>query len=133
MPIKLLTSNIKQLSSSISIVDLPANFRDAIHIARKLCVRYIWIDSLCIIQDSRLDWEIESKTMGNVYQNAILTIAAAVSERSTDGILKTYKSKVPGAVVALKLRPSSPESHIVCLSWRDELEESFGICFITDR
>jgi hypothetical protein len=116
MPVELLESNIKQLFSSIPMDDLPANFQDAIHIARKFCVRYIWINSLCIIQDSRLDWEIESKTMGSIYQNALLTIAAATSERSTEEILKTYKSKeVPETVVALKLRPSSPASDIVRL------------------
>jgi hypothetical protein len=48
---------------------LPQNFRDAIVMTRKLRVRYLWIDSLCIIQDSREDWEQESAVMGEVYSN----------------------------------------------------------------
>jgi hypothetical protein len=131
MPVKLLTSNIEQLSSYISLDDLPANFRDAIYIARELRVRYIWIDSLCIIQDSRLDWEIESKTMGEVYQNALLTIAAAASERSTEGILKIYKHKeAPQKALTLKMHPCSTASDTVCLSWKDEEEENLQDLFL---
>lgn len=37
---------------------------------------YIWVDSLCIIQDDRVDWEREAAKMGSVYENALLTIAA---------------------------------------------------------
>jgi hypothetical protein len=37
----------------IDLVDLPQNFRDAIKVARSLRIRYIWVDSLCIIQDDR--------------------------------------------------------------------------------
>jgi hypothetical protein len=37
---------------------------------------YIWIDSLCIIQDQQEDWQIESSKMGDVYRNSLFTIAA---------------------------------------------------------
>jgi hypothetical protein len=39
-------------------------------------ISYIWIDSLCIVQDDDLDWETESAKMASIYQNAYLTIAA---------------------------------------------------------
>ncbi|KAI0453404.1 hypothetical protein F5B21DRAFT_479225 [Xylaria acuta] len=49
---------------------------DAVHIAQRLNVAYIWIDSLCIMQDSREDWRRESSMMGLVYQNGLFKIEA---------------------------------------------------------
>ena len=71
---------------SIPLSTMPANFRDAAIITRKLGFRYLWIDSLCIIQDSRKDWEIESGNMGNIYTNAVLTLAAAAAKDSDGGM-----------------------------------------------
>ena len=39
--------------SGMSWAVLPKTFRDAIFLTRKLGIRFIWIDSLCIIQDDR--------------------------------------------------------------------------------
>lgn len=72
---------------SIPLSQMPANFRDAAIITRKLGFRYLWIDSLCIIQDSREDWEIESGNMGNIYTSAVLTLAAAAAKNSDGGML----------------------------------------------
>jgi hypothetical protein len=69
----------------IRLAELPKTFRDAVVITRKLGARYLWIDSLCIVQDEMKDWETESKNMANVYQNSLLTIAAAASPDSQTG------------------------------------------------
>jgi hypothetical protein len=45
---------------------LPPTFRDAVAITRKLGFRHLWIDSLCIVQDSRADWMCEAACMGDV-------------------------------------------------------------------
>lgn len=66
-------------------------FQDAIHIARKVDVRYLWIDSLCIIQDDHQDWDRESPKMGYIYMNSILNIAA-VSARNDEGGCLTLQS-----------------------------------------
>ncbi|KAL4890044.1 heterokaryon incompatibility protein-domain-containing protein [Aspergillus ambiguus] len=58
---------------------LPCMYRDAIVIARRLHIPYIWIDSLCIIQDSTEDWQAESAKMGYIYKNSFLCIAAAAA------------------------------------------------------
>jgi hypothetical protein len=55
--------------------DLDLDYQDTVHIMRRLCMRYLWIDSLCIIQDSVEDWESESKTMATVYNRALFTLA----------------------------------------------------------
>lgn len=66
---------------------MPKTFRDAIEVARALSVKYIWIDSLCIIQDDAADWEVESSRMQDVYANAYLTIGVAVAASDKEGFL----------------------------------------------
>ena len=77
--------NINQSLDSIDIESLPATLKDAIHAAYMLDINYIWVDSLCIIQDSPSDWEIESAKMGGIYWGALLTIAVAKSFHSSQG------------------------------------------------
>ena len=55
---------------------------------RKLGFRYIWIDSLCIIQDDAADWQVEAADMGRIYASAHLTIAATSSQSTHDGFLR---------------------------------------------
>jgi hypothetical protein len=54
-------------------------------LALKLGFRYIWIDSLCIIQDDAEDWEVQSALMAEIYQNAVLTLAATSSTGDNEG------------------------------------------------
>ncbi|KAI1338506.1 heterokaryon incompatibility protein-domain-containing protein [Xylariaceae sp. FL0016] len=70
---------------------LPKTFRDAIAIVRFLGFRYIWIDSLCILQDRKEDWEAESKKMGEIYRNAQLTIVAAAATSGDSGCFEQIK------------------------------------------
>ncbi|RYP46046.1 hypothetical protein DL768_007691 [Monosporascus sp. mg162] len=82
--LKLETSNIDKLRTTISIGELPATYREAIALCIALGLHHIWIDSLCIIQDSREDWRREALTMKDVYQNSALNIAAAASAESSE-------------------------------------------------
>jgi hypothetical protein len=81
--LKLEATNLDTLRANIDIAELPNTYREAIAICIGLGLRYIWIDSLCIIQDSRDDWQREALTMKDVYQNSVLNIAAAASAEST--------------------------------------------------
>ncbi|KAF4626653.1 hypothetical protein G7Y89_g11505 [Cudoniella acicularis] len=67
---------------------LPRTFQDAIEISQELSIQYMWIDSLCIIQDDTADWERESSVMATIYANTYLNIAATCSKTSDDGCLK---------------------------------------------
>jgi len=67
----------------------------------KLGFRYIWIDSLCIIQDDAEDWELESALMSEIYQNAVLTIAATSSSGDNEGSGKRSVHRAPDIEVAL--------------------------------
>lgn len=81
------SSSIVQRKAGISWSLLPNLFRDAILVTRSLGMRYLWIDSLCIIQDSPSDWEQEAARMADVYENAFLTIAAESARNPTHSIL----------------------------------------------
>jgi hypothetical protein len=56
---------------------MPAVFQDAAMIAQSLDIHYLWIDTLCIIQDSKVDWEEQAAKMGDIFQFARITIAAS--------------------------------------------------------
>lgn len=84
-------SNFRTMKAGFPITALSKTFRDAIEVTRRLQMRYIWIDSLCIIQDDQKDWEIEAARMGTVYANAVLTIAATRSADGRGGCLATTR------------------------------------------
>lgn len=83
---------IEQMKQSIPWASLSKTFQDAITLTRKLGVQYIWIDSLCIVQDDKYDWETESATMAAVYQNAYLTIAASSAADGSGGCFSTREN-----------------------------------------
>jgi hypothetical protein len=80
-----INAHLEKLHESI----LPQNFSDAIEITRKLGFRYLWIDALCIIQDSAEDKAIEINAMERIYSNSTLTIAVVGATGVADGFLKT--------------------------------------------
>lgn len=70
------TSNLRQLQEDLELSVLPRAFQDALFLTLEFGFSYIWIDSLCIVQDSKEDWLAESVQMGNVYKNSSCNIAA---------------------------------------------------------
>ncbi|KIJ14487.1 hypothetical protein PAXINDRAFT_115801 [Paxillus involutus ATCC 200175] len=88
--LRLLVENLDSLTVGIPMSALPTTFQDSIHITRKLGYQYIWIDSLCIIQNSISDWRICSAIMGEIYANSICTIAALTARNSNEGCFFDY-------------------------------------------
>ncbi|KAI2468969.1 HET-domain-containing protein [Annulohypoxylon bovei var. microspora] len=84
-PIKTLTKTIDDFKMDIPWASLSKTFQDAVDICRRLRIDYLWIDSICIIQDSKDDWDKESLKMADIYENAYLTIAATMSLDGTGG------------------------------------------------
>jgi hypothetical protein len=79
-PIPIITTlqeNYQDHLQNIPLAKLSKTFREAVHGTRMLGFRYLWIDSLCIIQKSKSDWEVEAATMCDVYRRAAVTLAAA--------------------------------------------------------
>jgi hypothetical protein len=85
-PFVLTENTAEDLKRGIPLDNFPATLRDAITITRYLGVKYLWIDALCILQDSPQDWAVEAAKMREVYAGAFLTIAAANSPSTTAGI-----------------------------------------------
>ena len=73
----------------------PKTLRDAITITRTLGVQFLWIDALCIMQDSAEDWAAEAALMRNVYGGATITIAATSSSSTDCGIFKNRSISLP--------------------------------------
>ncbi|KAK6844272.1 hypothetical protein PG995_014382 [Apiospora arundinis] len=82
---KTTTDNLKSRLEGINIADLPRTFRDAVDITRRLGIQYLWIDSLCIIQDCDQDWRSEARRMADIYEGSYVTIAATDSADGDGG------------------------------------------------
>lgn len=83
------TTNLQKYKDplfGIDITNLPKTLQDAILATRRLGIRFLWVDSLCIVQDDPDDWKREAATMCHVYQNSHLTIAALKSDSSAGGL-----------------------------------------------
>jgi hypothetical protein len=75
-PLILTKNTLEAFKNGSSWNQLPRLFQETIDLVQRLGIRYIWIDSLCIIQDDVLDWQQESAMMCSVYSNSYVTIAA---------------------------------------------------------
>jgi hypothetical protein len=65
-----MTTTYKTISShqiGIEMASLPKTLRGAVHVTRKLGLRYLWVDSLCIIQDSAEDSAQQARQMHMIY------------------------------------------------------------------
>jgi hypothetical protein len=99
VPIKLTHDCLDGFQTAIPFPTLPRTFQEAIYITRLLKTRYLWIDAMCIIQDSEEDWLHESSIMGQVYANSRLTLAATASSDSHGGLCRQRDPRLIGAVV----------------------------------
>lgn len=87
---KLTRSNYVSYSRGVWFDDLPKTFRDAVTFTRALGCGYLWIDSMCIIQDDEEDWRQEAATMCQVYENSLITLAAASSSSGRGGLFYQF-------------------------------------------
>lgn len=79
-------------SIGFKLSELPETFKDAVEVVRQLGIQYLWIDSLCIIQDSDDDWKEESKRMEDIFASAYCTIAATAASDSRSGFLSNRET-----------------------------------------
>jgi hypothetical protein len=77
----------------MDLAELSQIMRDAIQIVLALGYRYLWIDALCIIQDSADDWLSEASKMSSVFSGAVVTIAVADAENQSEGIFRTRPAR----------------------------------------
>ncbi|KAF2036146.1 HET-domain-containing protein [Setomelanomma holmii] len=82
---KTTSRNLNAYQRKIAFEDLPTTVREAVIFTRWLGIRYLWIDALYIIQDSRSEWERESGCMASIYENSFFTLSAARAADSGGG------------------------------------------------
>lgn len=97
---KLTKDSVQQFMLGIELLQLPQTFQDAVQVTRRLGIRYLWIDALCIIQDdtNKTDWLHEAGLMHKVYSHSFLNIAAT-------GALDTSKGLFVHRDAVQELRP----------------------------
>lgn len=89
-PIMTTRASLARHRAGIRLADLPRTFGDAVAVVRRLGVRHLWIDSLCIVQDDRADWAVEAVMMHRYYRAALLTLAAADADGSAGGLFRDH-------------------------------------------
>lgn len=85
--VMLTTKTLADFQKGIPLSSFPKTLQDAVYVVRALGIPYLWIDALCIIQDSTEDWVIESGRMNTIYNNATLGLFATNAESANDGFL----------------------------------------------
>jgi hypothetical protein len=95
--------------------ELPQTIRDAFQVARSVGVRYIWIDSLCIVQDEKEDVAREMAKMFQIYFNSCFTISAASALTCRDGFLKRLSVNDTGLFfLPIRVDKSTKGSVLLC-------------------
>ncbi|KAK4460076.1 heterokaryon incompatibility protein-domain-containing protein [Cladorrhinum samala] len=110
-PVKLTQATHTSLSKGFSISKLPQTLQDTVSVAREMGLRYVWIDCLCIYQDSDSDKANEISRMASYYGRATLTLCAASARKCVDGFLRDREDS-PFAAGPFKLQcQGSANSH----------------------
>jgi hypothetical protein len=92
-PITTTAATLEQRKQSIPLSSLPKTFQHAIVITRRLGVQYLWIDSLCILQDSVEDWSHQAANMAAIYSGAAVVIAADAALNCLDGCFDPHEQQ----------------------------------------
>jgi len=130
-PLRLLTSNIDDMKKGFSMDLILKTFADAFLVVKGLGIQFIWIDSLCIIQDSRGDWLKESAMMGTVYGTAYLNIAATGAVDGSEGLLFNHDPRAVAPTQISVRWEGRPEKLYLVVegedAWRKRFE-GFPLC-----
>jgi hypothetical protein len=86
--VRLTKANEASFQHQIAIPDLPKTIQDAVLLTNELSCQYLWVDALCIIQDSEADWLQQSARMCDYYSYSFLSISSNTTD-SDSGFLKT--------------------------------------------
>lgn len=97
------TATLQTRLQAIPLTTMPQTFIDAVKVARYFHIQYLWIDSLCILQDSESDWISESARMADIYSNSIFTISASTTADHRQGFLRPRNTEY--------IRPLAELSH----------------------
>ncbi|KAI1143339.1 heterokaryon incompatibility protein-domain-containing protein [Hypoxylon sp. FL0543] len=114
-PLQTFRHNLEKHLMNIAPDKLPKTFKDALLITKSIGIDYLWVDSLCIVQDDRDEWKRESVTMGSLYEKATLMIAAASAADSSEGCCTVQR----------------PERQVVTVPLMDQENHILGHCYLS--
>ncbi|KAF2713556.1 HET-domain-containing protein, partial [Pleomassaria siparia CBS 279.74] len=121
------TTSLSSREEEIVVSDLSQTLQDAITMTRALGLRYIWIDSVCIVQDDKDDWATEAAKMAEVYSAAWLVLAATGTSDSATGFL--FERSSPLVIGSKLLGGKAPVVH----ARRDEAHHAQERSFEMER
>ncbi|KAL3296486.1 heterokaryon incompatibility protein, partial [Colletotrichum asianum] len=141
---RLSSSNLPSFRAGKPVSLLPLTFRDLFVVARHVGIQYLWIDCLCIIQDSVADWDAEASTMRNIYANAFCNVAATASNDPDGGLFRERDTNsIRPGLVESTLTTGSLERNLIFTSnyWYNRLYRGtlhhrgwvFQECFLAPR
>lgn len=93
-PFKLTSARLGHAMKSVDAKSLPQTIMDAIKVAVELGIDFLWIDSMCIVQDDPADVARELDKMAEIYQGAVFTISAASASSASGGFLKPRQRQI---------------------------------------
>ena len=122
------TKNLEDRRQAFHVSELPKTFRDAVKVVRAMGLKYLWIDSLCIIQsgDDGQDWKVEVTRMENVFSEAYCVIAATAASDSYSGFFDIYNE-------VESFRVSCPAGQLNVSSNVDDFDRDVGDAEINTR
>ncbi|KAI1768412.1 HET-domain-containing protein [Hypoxylon sp. FL1150] len=103
------TSNLQDHYRGIHPNSMPKSVSDALRVCRGLGIQYLWVDSLCVVQDDRAAWHRDASMMDLIYLNSHVTIAALEPSSCKTGFLGKQKYGRSGWQFCSKLRGTSAE------------------------
>ncbi|KAF2034031.1 HET-domain-containing protein [Setomelanomma holmii] len=106
-PCMLIESRKQAYMTAIPMKLLPLTFQQAIELTCNMGERYLWIDALCIIQDSGADWAREASRMASIYTNSLVTLSAATSSSLEGCVLRREPSMAEPVLLNLDSNVSS--------------------------
>ncbi|KAI0970600.1 heterokaryon incompatibility protein-domain-containing protein [Xylaria arbuscula] len=114
---RLIKCNMNAMSDDIAWDSIPRLYQESIALTRLLGVEYIWIDSLCIIQNDEEDWLTEAGKMKAVYGNSYLNISANQAVNSYDPLFSSsnlgaeYPAQKVPEDLDIQIRPQPHLTH----------------------
>jgi len=121
------TENLRLRQQQLDVSDLVQTIQDAVSMTLALKFDYLWIDSICIVQDDRREWAIESMKMADIYSEAELVIAATSTTDCANGFLHTRHTPI-----SLNLELSSSKA-LTVYARHTEIHQFGNVSFNMDR